>query len=884
MAGFIRRGTSFPPVPTITSIEGVYVVDTTGPAMITGVGTGVVAALGEFQKGTLYYNIPTEVTGEQDFAGKYGGFDTYLGEQHAIGGISTQKTWDGNGWLPLQNKGFSRLVVVKVNDSIGDVTFTRTLNTYAYTPEPLDSNLAPFTLTAAGTLNFQLDGGGGLLNQTATFYADPAVTQNGVNELWNLTAPANVLTLKVGTGSTQTLTMAAGYFVNPAVATAKEVAAAINALATGIHAFTSTTAGIYDAAGKRVSIVTDKIGADASVQVTGGTANALLQYVTTTAVPGTKSWRTMKNMRRGQWDTVVEAVTGGTAGSLISITLVGDSGAGVVINRTGTDFVIHYQTGVSTVANVEAAIFALAGADKLIETKAAGTGGNILATATDDFAAVYLVNVADISAATMAESIAIINASLTTRGLCWSDDAVHIKARTTTAGSGGKIQVMGTSSLYGAFGFDTTLHTGTATGVGVAGTIPAGTRISDGGVNIFGTCEDVTFGTTTTTGIGAESGSASIHVRPASAPASAGVVIAPGAINTVVGGGVDIDGSGVLSVFTVTNAAGLINFKTGTRAGSSYTGIEGWYQEALAALDSEEVPSREVNIVLSARHSATIGLAIKNHCVLVSNKGVGRECTISPPLGSVKSSSGAYKTSTFVAASGETGYGALYPSAQSDRHFYCYPGGQTTVSAVGTTPIDVTSDSWLASVCSQINPEENPGQATDYMSLMTALESNVSSAPGALIGPLSMTDYQNFRTYGIVAPRIDQTAGPIFQSGITTSTDATRKNISRRRMADFIQDSVAARAKYYVKKIYRGTNTATFTGEVYDFLSQLVSADQPKNQRIDSFELDDEKGNTTTMRDMGIFVLVVKVRLLGSMDFIVLDTSIGETVVINQVA
>lgn len=84
-------------------------------------------------------------------------------------------------------------------------------------------------------------------------------------------------------------------------------------------------------------------------------------------------------------DTVIEAVTGGEGGDDLTITFVdGGSGAGV-LSRVGDDFTFTFANGVTTVANFEAAVAALAGADKLIQVKTPGTGGNTLATTDDEF-------------------------------------------------------------------------------------------------------------------------------------------------------------------------------------------------------------------------------------------------------------------------------------------------------------------------------------------------------------------------------------------------------------------------------------------------------------------------------------------------------------------
>jgi hypothetical protein len=92
----------------------------------------------------------------------------------------------------------------------------------------------------------------------------------------------------------------------------------------------------------------------------------------------------------GDLDTIIEAHTAGIAGNLISITVVGDSAAaaGVTIEVDGNFVVIHYESGVSTVGDVETAITALAGADDIIDVKTAGTGATVLTAPGDDVATV----------------------------------------------------------------------------------------------------------------------------------------------------------------------------------------------------------------------------------------------------------------------------------------------------------------------------------------------------------------------------------------------------------------------------------------------------------------------------------------------------------------
>jgi hypothetical protein len=96
-------------------------------------------------------------------------------------------------------------------------------------------------------------------------------------------------------------------------------------------------------------------------------------------------------------DTVVQAHTAGAAGNSITVRAVGDSApaGGVTISRAGTAFTIHFEDGVSTVADVEAAIAALAGADDLFDILTAGTGATVLSVPGDEFIATALAGGSD---------------------------------------------------------------------------------------------------------------------------------------------------------------------------------------------------------------------------------------------------------------------------------------------------------------------------------------------------------------------------------------------------------------------------------------------------------------------------------------------------------
>ena len=96
-------------------------------------------------------------------------------------------------------------------------------------------------------------------------------------------------------------------------------------------------------------------------------------------------------------DTVVEAKTAGSAGNTITVRAVGDSpgAGGVTITRVVAAITVHYESGVSTVANVVTAIGALTGGDALIEVLSPGTGATVLTAPGDNFIATPLAHGSD---------------------------------------------------------------------------------------------------------------------------------------------------------------------------------------------------------------------------------------------------------------------------------------------------------------------------------------------------------------------------------------------------------------------------------------------------------------------------------------------------------
>jgi hypothetical protein len=123
------------------------------------------------------------------------------------------------------------------------------------------------------------------------------------------------------------------------------------------------------------------------IKISPGNWDFITRYVSETEVDvtaGTYAVKDFGTVGTGVIDSTLRATRDGTSGNDIFVQMVGDSGAGVVVNVVGDAVVVHYQDAVSTVAQIEAAITALTGADKIIEVSVAGTGASVPNSPADD--------------------------------------------------------------------------------------------------------------------------------------------------------------------------------------------------------------------------------------------------------------------------------------------------------------------------------------------------------------------------------------------------------------------------------------------------------------------------------------------------------------------
>lgn len=428
---------------------------------------------------------------------------------------------------------------------------------------------------------------------------------------------------------------------------------------------------------------------------------------------------------------------------------------------------------------------------------------------------------------------------------------------TGTPGTGTvKIDAISTAT---AFGF-TTNSVATAAASGVGGVIPAGTRVRTSAAVEFVTMQT----------INAPAGSAgpfAVKVRHA--------------LDDGTGASQNVSTLTVIP-FPLDTGAWAVTNDLPISSALTEAALDALYFTAIKNSSTIADPLKSVNIIFCARQSNAIRSALRAIGPTASNNGCnGRIAIVRPPLG----------TTTRAQALSNTqapGVGTLRDNV--GRVVYAYPGVNTFVPQIASLGlaggagfafdgnVDVPFDSWIASVCSQTLPEENPGQLTTFLQLINGVELGNPDVQSMQIG-----DYTAFKAGGIACYRQDG-GDDFIQSGVTTvdpTVYSALAPISRRRFADFIEDSGAEFLKDYVKRLARPDIKAAAIGGLTAFFEGLKSVQNPSRARIVDYGLDAKSMNTDLIVKQGIFWIVVQVVQLSTLDTIVFDTQVGATVTIT---
>lgn len=461
-------------------------------------------------------------------------------------------------------------------------------------------------------------------------------------------------------------------------------------------------------------------------------------------------------------------------------------------------------------------------------------------------------NVADSSAVTAAEAATLINSAgiAAINGVAVVDaDTQEVIVYRTGSGTG-TVQV---DDVVGAMATEmgfTTATTITAN-VGAAFTLSAGTRVRDASSNEWIVMRTISWPEGTASAPNAAT--QDVEVRPGLDDGS-GVSAIAGAVDTVV----DFPSDRMVEVTNPSNLSAAL----------TETQIDSRYSDAFdATLDPRRV-SRAVTSSISARRSTNVVRFGQQNAIDASNEGnQGRAFHTRAPIGYTSSQ----------AISDVTNW-------RIDRVFYSWPNWRmfveeiADVGAAGGTGfsddgiIDIGADGPLAYINCRINPEENPGQDTKLLGFLTGLEEVTET--------LNRQLYTSLKDAGICAPRVDFNGNFVYQSEQTAELTPGRKTQKRRKMADFIQDSVGIAMIPYSKKLATDNRRAGIDTDIDSFLGGLLSENNPDFQRIGGYSVEDTTSENPDLAKVGIEVRKIKVELLNSLDTIVIDTEIGEGVVV----
>jgi len=350
----------------------------------------------------------------------------------------------------------------------------------------------------------------------------------------------------------------------------------------------------------------------------------------------------------------------------------------------------------------------------------------------------------------------------------------------------------------------------------------------------------------------------------------------PGVLSTIAATGID-----------AINAAGASSAAVapGTAALTLSQKIESLYAAAIGKTRPTGAPQEDIVTIWSARRgttATTIRNVLVNNAIDSSSEGRGRIAIVSGPrVGSV-TGDGASVQDAKDRLLGQGAYAGIGTTDETpgsgvesaDRRIITFPYVQVFSGDLSKNVV-VGPDGIMAATLSQFPEEKNPGARNDFIQDIQSFESAYQTSP------LGRQDYVNFKSRGISALRKDRAVGWWFQSGVTSVNPQVlqaRAPIKRRRMADLIQDTLNSIGARYNKEPATTERVDQMIGEVDSFLGSLKSPPNPGNKRIEDYLIDEKSGNTAQLVALGLFTIIVKVRLLASLDTIVFETTIGETV------
>lgn len=178
---------------------------------------------------------------------------------------------------------------------------------------------------------------------------------------------------------------------------------------------------------------------------------------------------------------------------------------------------------------------------------------------------------------------------------------------------------------------------------------------------------------------------------------------------------------------------------------------------------------------------------------------------------------------------------------------------------------------WAASILSQTDVDVHLG-AFDNLRFCAGVKRLARTA-------LTRADLILLRNAGIsTLERL--TEGFLFRSAVTTLLTPGKTEIARRRMVDFLQLSASDRLRTYVRAKNIAEQRALMKSELTSFSEGLKDA----SRIVELFSIDQDSVNTPAGRGRGEEHILWRVKLIGHILFLVLETEMGTGVTIEQQA
>jgi len=210
------------------------------------------------------------------------------------------------------------------------------------------------------------------------------------------------------------------------------------------------------------------------------------------------------------------------------------------------------------------------------------------------------------------------------------------------------------------------------------------------------------------------------------------------------------------------------------------------------------------------------------------------------------------------------------------RIMYAWPYVETSIDNV----LELTPPAaWIASIFSQTSPH-----------IALSFTGNTGFLAGIvdLEFKESRNGYISLNSAGIMSLEYDKDVGYLVKNAVTTHLLNTEKReVLRRRMTDFLTDSIAFYLKNYQNDVNSSEKRDEVKATILSFDTLLVASKVLPGQKDVKggapLLVDTESLNTDAVIALGQFKIIYKRRIFSSMRYIVLQAEIGTSVVVTEI-